>query len=105
MDLDSQENLWRDCEIRAEKTMRDMLDEITKLYIANKEEVPTSTSSDLEAAKLALEDRNGQAFERAMSRAFTTLKIKKGFDSKSKYGGWGILLETEEVPVVDLTGD
>mgnify|MGYP001450894102 CR=1 FL=1 len=73
--------------------------------IANKEEVPPSASSDLEVAKLALEDRNGQAFERAMSRALTALKMKKGFDSKRDYGGWSVLLESDEVPVVDLTGD
>ena len=105
MDLDGHEKIWRDCEIRAGRTMRDMLDEITKLYTTNKEEVPASASSDLEAAKLALEDRNGQAFERAMSRALTALKMKKGFDSKSDYGDWSVLLESEEVPVVDLTGD
>tara|TARA_A200000159_G_scaffold25353_1_gene22475 strand:- start:306 stop:1073 length:768 start_codon:yes stop_codon:yes gene_type:complete len=104
-DLDSHENIWRDCEIRAERKMRDMLDEITKLYTLNKEDFPESASPDIEAAKLALEDRNGQAFERAMSRALTALKMKKGFDSKSNNGGWGVLLEPEEVPVVDLTGD
>jgi len=105
VDLDSHEKIWRDCEMRAGRTMRDMLDEITKLYTTNKEEVPASASSDLEAAKLALEDRNSQAFERAMSRALTALKMKKGFDSKSDYGDWSVLLESEEVPVVDLTGD
>ena len=104
-DLDSHGDMWRDCEMRAERTMRDMLDEITRLYVTNKEELPASASSDIETAKLALEDRNGQAFERAMSRVLTSLKMKRGFDSESDYGGWGVLLESEEVPVVDLTGD
>jgi hypothetical protein len=40
-----------------------------------------------------------------MSRVLTSLKMKRGFDSESDYGGWGVLLESEEVPVVDLTGD
>ena len=102
-DLDAHEKTWRECELRAARVMRDMLDEITSLHITDKEGVPASVLSNIETARLALQDRNGQAFERAVSRALSNLKVKDGFDLEGVYSGWGILLDTEEVPVVDLT--
>ena len=101
--MDAHEKTWRECEIRADRVMRDILDEITSLHITNKEGVPASVLSDIEIARLGLQDRNTQAFERAMSRALANLKIKDGFDLEGEYSDWGILLDTEKVPVVDLT--
>ena len=105
VDLEGHGNMWRDCEKRAERAMHDMLDEITELSSANRGKLPASTSLDIEAAKLALEDRNSQAFERAISRAVTTLKMHTNFGSESEHGGWDILLGTGDIPTVDLTDD
>ena len=103
IDLDIHEKTWRQCEMRADRVMHDMLGEITSLHISNRKDVPESALLDIETAKLALQDRNGQAFERAMSRALANLKLKHGFDLEMEHSGWSVLLDTEEVPVVDLT--
>ena len=52
---------------------------------------------DIEEARMALDDRNGQAFERAISRASGRINMER--DNQ-----WSILRDDDdEIPFVDLT--
>ena len=102
-DMDAHEKTWRECEIRADRVMRDILDEITSLHITNKEGCRHLSCRILRLLGLRCRIVTLKHLSVLCQRALANLKIKDGFDLEGEYSDWGILLDTEKVPVVDLT--
>ena len=94
--MEKQAEIWRESQSRAERMMREILRELS-LIVRKHEGIELGQCAiDLEMARAALDDRNSHAFERAISRVSSQLNIQ-GEDP------WGVLIESDESEIIDLT--
>ena len=96
MDVEKQAEIWRESQSRSERMMREILRELS-LIVREHEGIELGQCAiDLEMARAALDDRNSHAFERAISRVSSQLNIQGG-------DPWGVLIESDESEIIDLT--
>ena len=98
MGVTEQAEIWKNSQLRAETVMREILREMISISGGAGGQDFRECAVDLEMARVALDDRNSHAFERAISRVSGLLNIKA-------HDTWGELNDSDGSEVIDLTGD
>ncbi len=98
MGIMEQAEIWKNSQLRAETVMREILREMISISGGAGGQDFRECAVDLEMARVALDDRNSHAFERAISRVSGLLNIKA-------HDTWGELNDSDGSEVIDLTGD